>query len=234
MYMKGKKISRCSEFSFVLGTVLLALGTVLQAKAGLGMSAAVAPAYVLSEAVGFIAPGTMCYIWHGLLVLLTFALLRQFKLDFIVTFVSAVIFGMFVNLFTGIVFTSLSDPTLVQRWLILALGSVLTSLALAFLFNSYFPPQAPELFAKEAAAMLGWSTYMGKYAFDICSCILSAAMSFIFFHRLRMIGPATVVCALVIGPMIGFFGRILNMFVDFSPLFPRIAVFFVDRNGKNN
>ena len=232
--MKRKKISRCSELSFMLGTVLLALGTVLQAKAELGMSAAVAPAYVLSEAVGFIAPGTMCYIWHGFLVLLTIALLRRFKLGFIVTFGSAVIFGMFVNLFTDLVFVNLTDPTLVQRWLILALGTVLTSLALAFLFNSYFPPQAPELFAKEAAAMLGWSTYMGKYAFDICCCIVSIAMSFIFFRRLRMIGPATVVCALVNGPMIGFFGRILNEFVDFTPLFPRIAALFDDREQKNN
>lgn len=227
--MKRKKITRCSELSFALGTVLLALGTVIQAKAELGMSAAVAPAYVLSEAVGFIPPGTMCYIWQGFLALLTFALIRRFKLELVATFVSAVIFGLFVNLFTETVFAGLASLSLVRRWLVLALGTVTASFALALLFNSYFPPQAPELFAKEAAALLGWSAYKGKYVFDICSCLLSAAMSFVFFRRLRMIGPATVVCALVNGPMIGFFGRMMNRFVDFSPMFPRVAALFGNR-----
>ena len=232
--MKKKKISRCSEISFAIGTVLLALGTVLQAKANLGMSATVAPAYVLSEAVGFIPPGTMCYICQGFLVLLTIALLRRFKLEFVVTFGSAVIFGLFVDLFTGIVFARLVSPTLVQRWLILALGTVVCSMAIAFLFNSYFPPQAPELFAKEAAGLLGWSKYKGKYAYDICSCVLSVAMSFIFFRELRMIGPATVVCALVNGPMIGFFGRMMNRFADFTPMFPRVAAFFDKEETEND
>ena len=230
--MTRKKTGRCAELSFALGTVLLALGTVIQAKAELGMSAAVAPAYVLSEAVGFIPPGTMCYIWQGFLALLTLAMLRRFKLELVVTFASAVIFGLFVNLFTGSVFTGLVNPTLAQRWLLLALGTVIASLALALLFNSYFPPQAPELFAKEAAAILGWSAYKGKYVYDICSCLLSVAMSFIFFRRLRMIGPATVVCALVNGPLIGFFGGIMNRFLDFSPLFPRVAALF--GNNKEN
>ena len=210
----------------MLGTVLLALGTVVQAKSNLGLGSTVAPAYVLSEAVGFIPPGTMCYICQGGLVLITFILLRRFKLEFIVTFISAVIFGLFVNLFTRICFVNLTDPTILQRCLIFALGSVIVAVAIAFLFNSYFPPQAPELFVKEVSGLLGWSKYKGKYVYDICSFLLSVVLSFIFFGQLRIIGIGTFVCAVINGPMITFFGRAMEKYLDFSPVFPKAAALF--------
>lgn len=224
--MKNKKLGRCSELSFALGTVLLALGTVIQAKADLGMSAAVAPAYILSEASGSVLPGTMSYFYQGFLVLLTFAIVRRFKLEFVFTFASAVIYGLFVNVFTSHLFLSLTDLSVFQRCLLLVLGIVVVSAALALMLNSYFPPQAAELFAVEIAVLLGWSKFRGKYFVDICSCVLSIGLSFFFFHEMRVIGVATVVSALVYGPLIGIFSRFLSLFFDFSPLFPRIAALF--------
>ncbi len=223
-----RKFGRWGELSFAFGTVLLALGTVFQAKADLGLGSAVAPAYVLSEAVGFIPPGTMCYIFQGALVLLIFILLRRFKLEFVATFLSAVIFGLFVNLFTDKFLVNLTEPTLLQRWEFFAIGSVISSLALAFLFNSCFPPQAPELFAREVSRLLGWSVYKGKYVFDICFFFLSLALSLIFFGEVRVIGVGTFVSAAVNGPMITFFGRLMERWLDFSPVFPRVARLFED------
>ena len=228
--MEKKKFGRWGELSFALGTVLLALGTVLQAKANLGLGSTVAPAYVLSEAVGFIPPGTMCYICQGVLVLITFALLRRFKLEFVVTFVSAVIFGLFVNLFTNICFVNLTEPTLLQRCLIFALGTVVVSLSIAFLFNSYFPPQAPEMFTKEVSQLIGWSKYKGKYVYDICSFLLSLVLSLIFFREIRIIGVGTFVSAAVNGPIIGFFGRLMEKYLDLSPAFPKIAALFEQKS----
>lgn len=227
--MEQKKFGRWGELSFAVGTVLLALGTVLQAKADLGLGSTVSPAYVLSEAVGFIPPGTMCYICQGGLVLVTLILLRRFKLEFIVTFVSAVIFGLFVNLFTNICFVNLTEPTLVQRCLIFALGTMTVSLSIAFLFNSYFPPQAPEMFTKEVSQLIGWSKYKTKYVYDICSFLLSAVMSLIFFREIRIIGIGTFVSAAVNGPMITFFGHTMEKYLDFSPAFPKIAGLFEDK-----
>lgn len=224
--MEKRKLGRWGELSFVFGTVLLALGTVLQAKARLGLGSTVAPAYVLSEAVGVIAPGTMCYIFQGALVLLTFVLLRRFKLEFVVTFLSAVIFGLFVDLFTAVCFVELVEPTLLQRIMIFALGVVTVSLAIAFLFNSYFPPQAPEMFAREVSALLGWSKYKGKYVYDICSFLLSLALSLVFFREVRVIGVGTFVSAAVNGPLITLFGRLMERWLDFSPVFPRLAGLF--------
>lgn len=227
-----KKIGRCSELAFALGTVLLALGTVLQAKANLGMSAAVAPAYLLAEVLG-VQPGTMCYIYQGFLVLLTFALLRRFKLELVVTFASAVAYGLFVNLFTNTLFLDLAELMLFHRFVLLTLGIVVVSVALALILNSYLPPQAAELFAVEAARLLGWSKYKGKYAFDIISCVVSIALSFIFFGEMRIIGAATVLSALVYGPLIGLFSRIFSLFVDFTPLFPRLAALFGVQTEEN-
>lgn len=224
--MENKKFGRWGELAWVLGTILLSLGTVLQAKASLGLGSTVAPAYVLSEAVGFIPPGTMCYICQGGLVLVTFILLRRFKLEFIVTFVSAVIFGQFVNLFTKICFANLTDPTILQRCLIFAMGSVVVAVSIAFLLNSYFPPQAPEMFTKEVSQLIGWSKYKGKYVYDICSFSLAVVLSFIFFREIRIIGIGTFVSAAINGPMITFFGRLMERYLDFSPVFPKLAGLF--------
>ena len=60
----------------------------------------------------------------------------------------------------------------------------------------------------------------------MCSCLLSVIMSFVFFHELRIIGPATVICAVVNGPIIGFFGRAMEKYLDFSPVFPKMAGLF--------
>ena len=227
--MERKKFGRWGELSFVIGTVLLALGTVMQAKADLGLGSAVAPPYILSEAVGVIAPGTMCYIFYGVLVLLTFALLRRFKLEFVATFLSAVFFGLFVNLFTDVFLVDITDPPLWLRWGLFALGTVVSSLALAFLFNSYFPPQAPEMFAKEVSRLLGWSVYKGKYVYDIVSFFLALALSLLLFRQVRVIGVGTFVSAAVNGPMITFFGRLMERRLDFSPLFPRVARLFEEK-----
>lgn len=225
-----KKFRNCGEVAFVLGTVLLGLGTALMSKASFGMSIVVSPAYVLADAVGRVSAGTMCYICQGFLVLCTFAMLRRFKPAFVFTFLSAVLFGLTVDFFTDVCLGGIVDPGMGVRVLLFCLAMPINSLSIAFLLKSYLPPQAPELFVKELSAMRGWDMYKTKYAYDIASCLLSVALSFLFFRQLRFVGVGTFISALLNAPLIAFFGKSMEKAADFSPRISWLGKMFSTEN----
>lgn len=220
------KLKKCGELSFLLGVVLLGFSTSMMSKAGFGMSMVVAPAYVLAEKLGFISAGTMCYICQGFLVVVTSIMMKRFRISYLFSFISAVLFGLAVDFFTWAVFSRIADPGIGLRILLLCLCIPVNALSISLLFHTYFPPQAPELFVKEFAARFGKEVYRIKYIYDLCSCALSIVMSLLFFRKLVFIGVGTVVSAFLNAPLIGLFGRLIERIADHSPRFPGIAALF--------
>ena len=211
-----KKLRKQGEAAFVLGILILGLGTAFMSVGGFGMSVVVSPAYVLSDLFAGIAPGTMCYLCQGFLVVVTCIMLRKFRISFLFTFLAAVLFGLSVNLFTALlsVFGFSSVPA---RIICFAVGQLLNAFSIALLLHSYLPQQAPELFVKSLAEVLHRDVYKVKYLYDLCSLVLTLALSFLFFRQMRYIGVGTFVSAAVNGPIIGFFGRKMDELADFSP-----------------
>ncbi len=222
--LSEKKLRRCGEAAFVLGILGLACSTVMTAKADFGMSMVMAPAYVLAAWLG-IPSGTASYLWQGLLVLITCLIVLRFRLSYLFSFCSAVLFGLMVNLFT-VLLDPIPSDALWQRLLFFIPGIALISCSVALLFRTYLPPQAPELFVKELSEKLRRPTHRCKYAYDIASCVLAVVLSFLLLGSLRFVGVGTLVCTLVNGPLIGFFGRALDRRFGFEPRFPRLASFF--------
>lgn len=220
------KLKKCGELSFLLGTVLLGLATSLMSKAGFGVSMVVAPAYVIAEKVQVISAGTMCYIKQGVLILLTSLIMRRFRVTYLFSFLSAVLFGLSVDFFTGVCLAWVQSPSLPGRIALFCIGIPINSFSIALLFHTYFPPQAPELFVKELSRKYGWAVYKTKYVFDLSFCVLSIVLSLLFFRRLLYIGVGTVICALVNAPLIGFFGKILDRVGEYDARFPRLAALF--------
>ena len=219
------KIRKCGEWAFVVGVVLLGLATSLMSKAGFGVSMVVAPAYVIADKVESITPGTMCYIKQGTLIVLTSIIMGRFRLTYLFSFISAVCFGLAVDLFGGML-APISEPGLGLRIALYCIGIPINSLAIAMLFRSYFPPQAPELFVKEISRRFGLQLHKTKYVFDLTFCALSIVLSLIFFRELRFIGIGTVICAFINAPLIKFFGVWLDKIADYEPLLPKVAALF--------
>lgn len=48
-----------------------------------------------------------------------------------------------------------------------------------------------------------------KLVFDVTLIVIASALSLLFFRRLQGVGIGTVVSALVVGPLVSLFGRIL-------------------------
>ena len=220
------KRAKWGEAAFLAGTAFLSFGTALQQAAGFGMSMVVAPAYVLADWVGFIPAGTMCYLFQGFLILLTSLLLRRFKLSYLFSFFSAVVFGLLVDAFTALLTRWIIEPGLALRLVCFVPGVLANSLGIALLLNSYLPPQAPELLVKELSAHYGWNKYRAKYAYDGASLALSAALSLLLLGQLRFIGVGTFIITAVNGPLISLYGRFLEKRLDFSALLPGLQRLF--------
>ena len=223
-----KKPTRCGEVSFLLGVVVLGFGTALMRLSGLGMSMVVAPAYVLSAWIGVIPAGTMCYICQGVLIVVTSIMMRRFRVTYLFSFLSAVLFGLSVDFFAQICFPGVHPDTAFGRVVLFVPGLLTNSLGIAMLFHTYFPPQAPELFVKELAGKRGLKLYKVKYGYDLCSCALSIALSFLLLGKwdFSVIGAGTVVCAFLNGPLIGLWGKGLDRIAGYDAAFTRLGAIF--------
>lgn len=81
-----KKKNFYTEIAYVLGIILVALGTALVERANFGVSMVVAPAYViyqkLSQTFSFFTFGMAEYLLQGLLILLIIIIVRKIKVSF--------------------------------------------------------------------------------------------------------------------------------------------------------
>ena len=86
-----------TELAYVFGIVFVALGVVLMEKADFGVSMVVAPAYLLyrwlSPVWSFVAFGMAEYCLQAVL-LLAMCLLLRFRVSYLFSFVTAVVYGL--------------------------------------------------------------------------------------------------------------------------------------------
>jgi len=232
---RKKPIRRFGEAAYILGIIMCSLGVCLSAKSGFGVSHVVAPAYVLSSFLEPIAPfftfGNTEYIVQGVLLILLAAFMKRVTLSYPLSLVTAVIYGVTLDLWRMLFGTNIAEE-LYLRIILMLLGALLTGFSIAMMLRSYMPQQAYDFAVKEISVVKKVNMNKVKWIYDICSLFVALALMLILFHGfdLSLIGIGTLVLAVINAPMITLFGKILDKFVDFSPLFPRFAsrIFKVD------
>ncbi len=204
-----------TEISYVLAMVIMAFAAAFTEKADFGMSMVVAPAYILHLKVSQVLPwfsfGVAEYVFQGLLVLLTVVLMRRFKLSYLFSFITAVVYGTLLDGAMTVI-AALPDDTFLFRAVWYVLGTVLCSFAVSLFFHTYLSPEAYELIVKEVAAKFGWNINKVKTAYDCFSTVLGIVLSFCFFGFgvFKGVKFGTVLCALVNGFLIGRFTKLLE------------------------
>ena len=218
--MKRKSIFYC-ELAYAVGMIILAFGTALMEKADFGLSMVVAPAYLihlkLSQFFPFYTFGMSEYVFQaGLLVLLAI-IIRRFKISYLFSFVTAVIYGLLLDGMIAIVGFFPFDG-IAWRFVFYVAGFIACSVGIAFLFHTYIPPEAYEIFVKELSSKHDLSITKVKTAYDCCSCALSIVLSFAFFGFGVFVGVSwgTVICALLNGWLIGKVSNWLEKHFDFK------------------
>jgi len=213
-----------TELAYLFGMIIMAFAAAFTAKADFGMSMVVAPAYILHLKMSSIFPwfsfGVAEYILQGFLVLITILIMRRFKLSYLFSFVTAILYG---TLLDGAIAVISFIPTggFAMRVVWYIIGTVCCSLAVSLFFHTYISPEAYELIVKELAGKLNCNINRVKTIYDCLSTVIGIIMSFAFFGFgvFEGVKPGTVICALINGTLIGWFTRLLEKIFEFKNKF---------------
>ena len=204
-----------TEIAYLLGLVILALGTSLMERAEFGVSMVVAPAYLIylkmSQSFSFFTFGMAEYLFQGCLLILMIILLRQFKISYLFSFVTAVIYGFTLDGAMWII-SFLPGTDIPARIIFYVVGLLGCSLGVSLLFHTYISPEVYELWVKEMSRRHNIDINRYKTGYDCVSCLIGVVLSFLFFGfgRFEGVKIGTILCALCNGFVIGRFTIVLE------------------------
>lgn len=207
--------------AYVLGIIVLALGTAFMEQADFGMSMVVAPAYLLhlkiSQYIPVFSFGMAEYSLQAVLLIIMSLSLRKFKPMYLFSLVTAVMYGLTLDAAIMLV-DILPFNGLTGRIVCYCLGMLFCVIGISLLFHTYIPPEAYELFVKEISAKSGMDINIVKTLYDCFSCLVAIILSFVFFGLWHFEGVkfGTVICALVNGFLIGKCSKKLDSTFDFK------------------
>jgi len=231
--MQKRKFS--TEMAYVAGLVVLAFSTAMMEKAAFGMSMVVAPAYLLHRwlepILPFVTFGTAEYIFQGLLLVLTIGAVRRFRVSYLFSFVTAVLYGFVLDGWIWVldlVPETITGHTAVRIFLY-APGMIFCAMGVSLMFRTYISPEVYELFVKAFAERWEKKISVVKTVYDCVSCLLAVGMSFAIFGPGVFVGVrwGTIVCALLNGWIIGQWSRFWDRFFVFNDRFPKLKKWFV-------
>ena len=219
-----KKIKKIGEASWIVGNVLCAIGNCFAAKSDFGLAPIVAPAFVINAKIPAILTVGFCeYFIQGLLLALCCLIIGKFKGKFIATICNILFYGACFDLFDAL-FYSIQPTEIIGRILCAVIGTIITCFAVAMMLRTYIPPSSYEIFVKEVAEAKGFDMSKTKLVFDASMLVLAIVLMFTLLggFKLEFIGVLTVITAFSNSILIGFFGKFLDKYCDFSPAFPKL------------
>lgn len=210
-----------SELAYILGLVSLALSAAFMERADFGVSMVVAPAYLLhlkvSQYLPFFSFGMAEYTLQAVLLIVMVIVIRKFRLSYLFSFVTAVVYGFILDLSMMCV-AFIPSELLVTRIILYIIGLLGCAIGVSLLFHTYISPEVYELFVKEVSSIMKVDINKFKTIYDLSSCLLAIIMSFMFFGLWHFEGVkiGTVVCALLNGVTIGMFSKLFDKFFVFE------------------
>lgn len=216
--MKSKRVFYC-EAAYVVGIIVLALGTAFMERANFGVSMIVAPAYLIhlkvSPYLPFFSFGVSEYVFQAFLLIILSLILRKVKKSCFLSFATALIYGITLDAIMSIVALIPFEGIMWQIVLFFS-GLIICATGVALLFHTYFPPEAYELFVKEISQKYNMTIGKVKTIYDCCSCVLAVILSLCFFGDFVGVKWGTFVCAILNGWLIGIIGKFLEDKFDFK------------------
>ena len=211
-----------SELAYIVGLVILALGTALLVYGGFGTSIVVAPAYILhlklSQIWPFFSFGMAEYMIQAVILATLLMVFRSRKWTWLLSFVTTVLYGLILD--GGSLLTTLLPQSMPLQIALYILGILMCTMGIALLFSTYFTPAAYELLVKVLSRRFGWKLHIVKTVYDCFSCLVAVGLSFLLFGRLEGIGIGSVVCALCYGLLIRLHTKLLERIWVFQDKFP--------------
>ena len=226
-FFEMKKLTRCNELSFIVGTVFCALGVCLTIKSGFGLSMIAAPPYILHHKIAHYAEwfshGMAEALWQLFVMIVMVIAVERFNHRYLYSFgaaiISSVLIDFWLMIFGGIGVYS----TLAARIICFIFGELITAFSIACLFRTTLPLQIHELIVVEISEKYKIREEKVKFANDILLLVISLALALLLNHSFDGIGVGTVIITMVNAPLIRMFGHFLDMHFEFESAFPKIT-----------
>ena len=194
----------------ILGLLATASGVGICVRVDMGISPISTLAFAMYHIFPSLSLGTFTFFQNVLFLILTAALLgKQFKLNQLLQIPCSFLFGAFVDFWEWL----LRGPVPVHypvRLLLLLLGIVIIAFGFSLIVNSGVAIESNTAFINALSFRTGKPYGTLKGITDVTIVFLAAAVSLIFLHTVVGIREGTVIAALLIGPIAGFFKKALG------------------------
>lgn len=194
----------------LIGLIVTALGLAVCVRADLGISPITTLAYALNRAFPALSLGTYVFFQHVVFFILTLALLRRgFKPFQLLQLPCSFVFGYFVDVWEMLL-RRLTLNTYPSRIILLLLGCVIVALGFSLVYTSHVALEANTAFLNALSLRTGKPYGTLKTITDVIIVIMAAAVALIFLRTVVGIREGTVIAALIVGPIAGFFNKRLT------------------------
>lgn len=211
-----KKFDVKNFIMYVIGMAVCPLGVVLATKSGFGVSMIEAPVYVsylyFGDKFSFLTFGTMEYILQAIVIALLCILVRRFKIKYLFSFVTAVLFGFILDFWLYVFGGNELYTQMPVRIIAYAISIIIIAFAVACFLRTTWPQEAWELFVKEFAERYSFNMTKVKWIYDFSSLAMGIILMLAFFKKFRLdaIGIGTIITTFINAPIIGFFGKLID------------------------
>lgn len=200
----------------VLGLLFCGLGTALAVRANQGVSPISAPPVVMSEMFSKItyfggALGFWTVVYNGIFIFLQMFLLgKKFTLKYWLEFPALFVFGYFVS--AGMYLTQHYIPTTyVSCFVEMLLGCIAMGLGVALELYADLTFLSGDGFVSVVSNKYHLNLGKVKIIFDVGCVLIAVAISFFYLDgKIIGIREGTIVAALLVGPIINFFMKLLK------------------------
>lgn len=222
-----KKLTKCNELAFIVGTVFCALGVSLTIKSGFGLSMIAAPPYIIHHKLAHYAEwfshGMAEALWQLFVMILMVVIVERFNHRYVYSFAVAIIASLLIDFWLLIFGGVHIFESMLARIISFIVGEVITAFSIACLFRTTLPLQIHELIVTEIADKFKIREERVKFANDVILLAVSVILALLLNHSLDGIGVGTVIITIVNAPLIRVFGHFLDKHFEFEAAFPNVT-----------
>lgn len=219
-----------TEIAYVIGMITMVIGCAFTERANFGMSMVVAPAYILHlklvEYLPFFSFGMAEYAVQLLLIIILCLIVRKFKVGYLFSFVTAVLYGLLLDL-TLLATRLLPNDQLWERIIYFIIGTLGCAFGVAFFMKTYIAPESYELVVKEISNTYNKKLSVVKTAYDVISLLVAVILTLSFFGlwNFKGVGIGTLITALINGFIIGQISNFMDKHLEYVDAF-KLRKFF--------
>ena len=190
-----------------------AVGAALMKHGSFGLTPFYSVSLALYNATGLFTMGTWNTVFQVVLILSLIAILRRFKLRYVLSFAVAAVSSVILDLANA--GCARFPDTLPVRIICYLSGFLIMTFGIALMAECKLPVSPMNLFVRELSEVWGKPFRNVKLLFDLSCLILSVTISFCSAGKLSGVGPGTIISALLTGPMSGIYITWLRKHVVF-------------------